>query len=112
MGALALEQQILAGGVARRCRVCGCTQDHACVDDEHGPCWWVEPDLCSHCGEPLIVAADFDRMADDMIAAGDRPVTKPELDLFFLWMRRARAALAHASTTSADAFEPRPPGAF
>lgn len=32
------------GGV---CRVCGCTDDHAC----EGGCYWVEPDLCSRCAE-------------------------------------------------------------
>lgn len=31
------------------CRVCGCTETRACFNKEHGPCWWVEPDLCSHC---------------------------------------------------------------
>lgn len=29
----------------RACRVCGCTEDKACV----GGCWWVEYDLCSAC---------------------------------------------------------------
>jgi hypothetical protein len=28
-----------------RCRVCGCTDDHAC----EGGCYWVEEDLCSAC---------------------------------------------------------------
>lgn len=28
-----------------RCRVCGCTQNHACEE----PCSWVEPGLCSSC---------------------------------------------------------------
>lgn len=32
----------------RTCRLCGCTEHNACVDDR-GPCWWVEQDLCSHC---------------------------------------------------------------
>lgn len=27
------------------CRVCGCTDLHAC----EGGCYWVEPDLCSQC---------------------------------------------------------------
>ena len=31
------------------CRVCGCWELDACWDDEAGPCWWVEEDLCSHC---------------------------------------------------------------
>lgn len=89
----------------RKCRVCGCTQFRACVDPEHGPCWWVEGDLCSHCGEPAIVAAEFDRMADAMIAAGDRPVSQAELDQFFGWMRKARVALQHAATSAPDTFE-------
>ena len=29
----------------RRCRVCGCTQFHACP----GGCYWVSDDLCSRC---------------------------------------------------------------
>ena len=31
------------------CRECGCWDLAACVGDFVGPCWWVEPDLCSHC---------------------------------------------------------------
>ena len=34
---------------APTCRVCGCWEYAACWDDERGACWWVEPDLCSHC---------------------------------------------------------------
>ena len=33
------------------CRVCGCTEDDACVDDSLTPCRWVEIDLCSACGD-------------------------------------------------------------
>lgn len=29
----------------RTCRICGCTDDHACP----GGCYWVEEDLCSEC---------------------------------------------------------------
>lgn len=32
----------------RKCRVCGCTEDHACA----GGCSWVEEDLCSACAKP------------------------------------------------------------
>lgn len=31
------------------CRVCGCTQNDACWDEEEGSCYWVEEDLCSAC---------------------------------------------------------------
>ncbi|RKQ95460.1 hypothetical protein [Maricaulis maris] len=37
--------------MTRACRQCGCTEIRACVD-ERGPCWWAEPDLCSHCAAP------------------------------------------------------------
>ena len=34
----------------RKCRVCGCTDDKACLDEKTGePCHWVEDDLCSNC---------------------------------------------------------------
>lgn len=34
----------------RACRVCGCTDDRACVDDRtKQPCHWVAQDLCSAC---------------------------------------------------------------
>ena len=29
----------------RRCRVCGCTDEHGC----EGSCTWVADDLCSQC---------------------------------------------------------------
>ena len=32
----------------KTCRVCGCTDSHACIASE-GPCHWVEEDLCSAC---------------------------------------------------------------
>lgn len=31
----------------RRCRVCGCTDTHACA----GGCFWVGSDLCSRCAQ-------------------------------------------------------------
>lgn len=34
---------------SRKCRVCGCTQEHACP----GGCHWVEENLCSAC-EPAV----------------------------------------------------------
>ena len=34
-----------------RCRICGCTENNACMSADHGSCWWMskEEDLCSHC---------------------------------------------------------------
>ncbi len=37
------------GQEIRKCRKCGCTEDNACP----GPCYWVEPDLCSACVQPF-----------------------------------------------------------
>ena len=34
-----------------RCRVCGCWDFDPCWDEDSGPCWWVEADLCSRCAE-------------------------------------------------------------
>lgn len=33
----------------RRCRICGCHDYDACIHPEHGNCYWIEEDLCSHC---------------------------------------------------------------
>ncbi len=41
----------------RVCRVCGCTDDNACIveggegEDIISTCYWVEADLCSACAE-------------------------------------------------------------
>lgn len=47
----------LAGATATRnialgrrcCRICGCTQEQACLEEDGFGCAWVEPDLCSAC---------------------------------------------------------------
>lgn len=41
------DQSAPPGKPEARCRLCGCTDNHACP----GGCWWVEPDLCSACHE-------------------------------------------------------------
>jgi len=41
----------------RTCRVCGCTDQSACFNEDMGFCWWVEKDLCSHC-DPETVAIE------------------------------------------------------
>lgn len=33
----------------RSCRVCGCTDDRACVGGPLGTCYWVTEELCSAC---------------------------------------------------------------
>lgn len=36
---------------ARKCRICGCTDDDCqqCIEKTGEPCSWVEDDLCSAC---------------------------------------------------------------
>lgn len=36
--------------IDRECRLCGCTQDHAC-EGETGSCGWAKGDLCTSCVE-------------------------------------------------------------
>ncbi len=45
--ALAIAQEVIAehSPDVRTCRVCGCTDQHAC----EGGCYWVGPALCSRC---------------------------------------------------------------
>ncbi len=38
----------------RICRVCGCSDESACFNEDMGFCWWVEDDLCSHCDPETI----------------------------------------------------------
>ena len=35
----------------RTCRVCGCGDHNACVDEAGRACYWAEPDLCSACSK-------------------------------------------------------------
>jgi hypothetical protein len=97
---IAPDRVVLLDGGARRCRVCGCTQDHACVDPDHGPCWWIEADLCSHCGEPAIVAAAYDRLLARLVPG--EAAFEHQLKA---WTARARVALGRVTTTDASAFE-------
>lgn len=77
------------------CRVCGCTENQACYSHNHGTCWWVEPDLCSHCAEPVIVAELFDTLGED----------GGTLEEWTLWTKRARTALERAASADPQVFE-------
>lgn len=60
------------------CRVCGCTDEEACVWSEVLPgagavelrCSWVEPDLCSEC----VDAGDVEPAAPLLYDAFGRPL--------------------------------------
>lgn len=43
---------VIYGGT---CRVCGCTDDHACATG----CSWIKPDLCSLCHEATELLAEW-----------------------------------------------------
>jgi hypothetical protein len=50
----------------QKCRVCGCTENNACVTPS-GPCFWVEQDLCSNT-DCLKAAHGFTLNADTLNA--------------------------------------------
>lgn len=49
----------------RSCRVCGCIETRACVDSR-GPCWWIGPDLCSHCA-PVTIVSGLGRCGSSLV---------------------------------------------
>lgn len=51
-----LERELQAMLQVRECRVCGCTDERACVGADGRPCHWVAADLCSACVEQAIEA--------------------------------------------------------
>ena len=55
------------------CRKCGCTSSHACEHPDFGACWWVEPDLCSHCS-PIsgVDQAECEHPFDSLPKSGDK----------------------------------------
>lgn len=78
------------------CRICKCIDQAACFSHTHGPCWWIEPDLCSHCAEPAIVAELFDTLSDD----------GGTMEQWTLWTERAREALGRAAAADPAVFDP------
>jgi hypothetical protein len=75
-----------------RCRVCGCTQDRACVSED-GPCWWVEADLCSACATTAQIAvAGLDRRIKELQQAAADPYYANLRDAIALEQRRFTAA--------------------
>ncbi len=86
--------------IVTSCRICGCTDQHACVDDEVGPCWWVEPGLCSHCAEPAIVAAEYDHILSTL-----SPAESAFQHRMNLWAAKARVSLGRASIVDPAAFD-------
>lgn len=78
------------------CRICNCTDEAACFSHDYGTCWWVEPDLCSHCAEPAIVAELYDTLRGD----------GGSLEEWTLWTKRAREALERSAAADPSVFEP------
>lgn len=57
------------------CKKCGCTQNDACCHPEYGNCWWVEEDLCSHCG---IKEISSHPATEHPVTSNQHPVTSPQ----------------------------------
>lgn len=51
------------------CRVCGCTDVHACIGDDGVPCHWVEDDLCSNCAGETMDDGDVAHVLEELQAA-------------------------------------------
>jgi len=45
-----------AAAEPRRCHICGCDDDHACMDSDGRPCHWVAGNLCSACAAKQALA--------------------------------------------------------
>ena len=58
-----------AGEGGRRCRGCGCTETRACATPG-GPCYWVEPDLCSNCADAANLDAALKGLAIGPVPTG------------------------------------------
>jgi hypothetical protein len=49
------------------CKICGCTDNNACIADEFGACWWLDKthEICSHCIEladdPTVLRAGINK---------------------------------------------------
>lgn len=54
----------LAANPISTCRVCGCTDDHAC----EGGCWWVEADLCSTCAAAMVAGPVMEMEPEPIMA--------------------------------------------
>jgi hypothetical protein len=61
----------------RRCRHCGCTDDHACP----GGCYWVEDDLCSECAHALAETATA--IVDGMGIGDEAPIVCPHTKVLY-----------------------------
>ena len=90
-----------------QCRICGCTERQACVDDEGASCSWV-PDplgpgpLCSSCEwipASILGARSLLEYADQQVKNGDA-VSGQAL---------ATVASAYAAVASAAAVQASPP---
>lgn len=54
------------------CKICGCTDTHACHSPIFGNCWWVDDthELCSHCEMKMKAKKQSDEMISDIDVPG------------------------------------------
>jgi hypothetical protein len=66
------------------CKICGCTDNNACISNEFGACWWLDEthELCSHCVEladdPTVIRNNrfkYYRLGSDYIAISPNEMT-------------------------------------
>lgn len=67
----------------KKCKVCGCTEHNSCVDKDGKPCYWAEPDLCSHCRKFRFVKYRNGFRKPEEYFKTEPELTKSEQDLLF-----------------------------
>ena len=67
------EIDYLAKPKEQKCRVCGCTDNNACL----GGCYWEEQDLCSKCAESIKSKENVHKN-DDIVPKSEENVHKKE----------------------------------
>jgi hypothetical protein len=89
----------------RRCRVCGCTDDKACVDLQ-GACYWAAEDLCSLCARRMAARGAYDLDGDLFPPSGrlapDGVVEAEVLDAEAVWTLSTGWACGACGTSIAD----------
>jgi|GEM_PF-2692277 len=54
------------------CKICGCTDDQACIHPIYGNCYWSGPNLCSNCKHYPAEAIPYRQAQQTPLEKGDR----------------------------------------
>lgn len=82
----------------QRCRVCGCSNNDACVIPGAGPCWWVTPNLCSFCADPAAVLYFLGELRRRNLLVNLAPPIA-------MWVKRAESVMQVLEQTKLEALD-------